>query len=96
MAGNNMLHLNLSKRWSHRHYLVCPNPQTCDDAFEWVEPRESDFERKEQEAVSGGKGKEMGNNQDSDGDYEEELQDDLRGFVPPACDLFNEARWRIS
>jgi len=76
-----------------RHYLVCPNPQTCDDAFEWVEPRESDFERKEQEAVSGGKGKEMGNNQDSDEDYEEEQQDDLRGFVPPACDLFNEARW---
>ena len=91
-----MLHLNLSKRWSHRHYLVCPNPQTCDDAFEWVEPRESDFERKKQEAVSGGKGKEMGNNQDSDEDYEEEQQDDLLSLVPPACDLFNEARWRIS
>ena len=66
-----MLLLNPSKRWSPRHYLVCPNPQTCDDAFEWVEPRESDFERKKQEAVSGGKGKEMGKNQDSDEDFEE-------------------------
>ena len=78
--------------------MVCPNPQTCDDAFEWVEPRESDFERKKQEALSGGKEKEMGNNQDSDEDYEEEeeQQDDLLSLVPPACDLFNEARWRIS
>ena len=92
-----MLLLNPSKRWSPRHYLVCPNPQTCDDAFEWVEPRESDFEKKKQEAVSGGgKGKEMGKNQDSDEDYEEEQQDDLLSLVPPACDLFNEARWRIS
>ena len=93
-----MLLLNPSKRWSPRHYLVCPNPQICDDAFEWVEPKETDFERKKQEAVSGGKGKEMGNNQDSDEDYEEEegQQGDLLSLVPPACDLFNEARLCLS
>ena len=27
-----------------RYYLICPNPQTCEDAFEWVEPKESDFD----------------------------------------------------
>ena len=29
-----------------RYYLICPNPQTCEDAFEWVEPKESDFDWK--------------------------------------------------
>jgi len=72
-----------------RAYLICPNPQTCDDAFEWVEKRESDEER---EMTRGKRGSE-GNKAKVEKELEaEEVNQDSKGFVLPPCDLFNDER----
>ena len=75
--------------WPCRAYLICPNPQTCDDAFEWVEKRESDEER---EMTRGKRGSE-GNKAKVEKELEaEEVNQDSKGFVLPPCDLFNDER----
>ena len=71
--------------------MVCPNPQTCSDAFEWVEERESETER---ELIRRHRESEGRRIQEEEGGFEEEeLNQDIRGFVLPSCDLFNDARW---
>ena len=72
-----------------RAYLICPNPQTCDDAFEWVEKRESDAEREMTSEKRGSEGKKT---QVERGLEAEELNQGSKGFVLPPCDLFNDER----
>ena len=71
--------------------MVCPNPQTCDGAFEWVEERESDTEREMIRKHRESEGRRI--QEEEEGLEAEELNQDIRGFVLPPCDLFNEARW---
>ena len=75
--------------------MVCPNPQTCDGAFEWVEERESESEAEaERELIRRHRESEGRRIQEEEGGFEEEeLNQDIRGFVLPPCDLFNDARW---
>ena len=73
-----------------RSYLICPNPQTCDDAFEWVEKRESDAEREMISKKQGSEGKKT--QQVERGLEADDLNQESKGFVLPPCDLFNEAR----
>ena len=76
----------------YRTYLVCPNPQTCDGAFEWVEKSESEAEA-ERELIRKHRESEGRRIQEEEGGSdEEELNQDIRGFVLPSCDLFNDAR----
>ena len=78
--------------------MICPNPQTCDSAFEWVEERESDIERESarREEELERKKKEMRRVREDEELDAEELKEDIRGFVLPACELFNDARWSLA
>jgi len=93
-CGNRKVHKTVKNEGPNRGrtYLVCPNPQTCDGAFEWVEKSESEAEA-ERELIRKHRESEGRRIQEEEGGSdEEELNQDIRGFVLPSCDLFNDAR----
>ena len=99
-CGNRKIHKTVKNEGPNygRAYLICPNPQTCDSAFEWVEERESDIERESarREEELERKKKEMRRVREDEELDAEELKEDIRGFVLPACELFNDARWSLA